>query len=122
LIAVKLKKNLDAGEEASLDVWIDTGFTGELVLPKVLIEALSLEESGSVDAVLADGSQTELSTFSCTMAWFGNTKTLEIISNEGEYPLLGVGLLLGLELRIDYRNLKLQLSPSKHDPAAPTMS
>jgi predicted aspartyl protease len=89
LIAIKLKKNVDSADEAWMDVWIDTGFTGELVLPKAAIEALSLEKSGSVDAILADGSQTELSTFTCTMEWFGATKTLEIISNDGEYPLLG---------------------------------
>lgn len=113
LIAVKLKKTVDSSDVAWVDVWIDTGFTGELVLPKALIESLSLEKSGSVDAILADGSQTELSTFTCAMDWFGSSKTLEIISNDGEYPLLGVGLLLGLELRIDYRNLKLQLTPAR---------
>jgi clan AA aspartic protease len=118
LIAVKLKNDGASGHEAWIDVWIDTGFTGDLVLPKASIEALSLEKSGSVDAILADGSQTELSTFTCTMEWFGRTQTLEIISNDGEYPLLGVGLLLGLELRIDYRNLILQLIPAKPGPAS----
>jgi len=67
------------------------------------------------DATLADGTQTELSTHSCWIDWFGNTKTLEIIANKGECPLLGVGLLLGLELRVDYRNLRLELLPAPKD-------
>ena len=46
-----------------VDVWIDTGFTGDLVLPKSLVEDLELEVTGSIDGVLADGSQVELSTY-----------------------------------------------------------
>ena len=81
-------------------------------MPQSSIEALGLHQSGSVDAVLADGSQTELQTYSCVVEWFGNERNLEVIANDGEYPLLGVGLLLGLELRVDYRNLKLTVEPA----------
>ena len=80
-----------------------------------LIERLSLEKSGSVDAILADGSQIELNTFSCEIEWFGRIKPLEIIANAGDFPLLGVGLLLGLELRVDYRNLTVNLTPPKRE-------
>jgi len=114
LVSVRLRKSVDS-DVAVVEAWIDTGFTGDLVLPVVAIENLELEPSGSVDAILADGSQIELSVYSCVIEWFGNTKSLEIIANEGECPLLGVGLLLGLELRIDYRNLRLELSPAKKD-------
>ncbi|MCE9552544.1 MAG: hypothetical protein K8T91_04090 [Planctomycetes bacterium] len=71
-----------------------------------------MPRSGSVDAVLADGSQMELNTYSCDIEWFGTVRNLEVIANAGECPLLGVGLLLGLELRIDYRNLRLTLELS----------
>ena len=37
---------------------------------------------------------------------------LEVIGNDGEVPLLGVGLLSGNELRIDYTNLTLSLLPA----------
>ena len=110
LITVELRKSV-RGDSTSIDVWVDTGFTGDLVMPVALIETLDLEPSGSVDAILADGSQIALSTYSCLIEWFGNTKKLEIIANDGECPLLGVGLMLGLELRVDYRNLRIQLTP-----------
>ncbi|WP_419581436.1 hypothetical protein [Stieleria magnilauensis] len=51
-------------------------------------------------------------TYSCVIEWFGDKRNLEVIANDGECPLLGVGLLLGLELRVDYRNLKLTLEPA----------
>lgn len=94
----------------TISVWIDTGFTGDLVLPKASINQLQLQESGSVDAILADGSQVELRTYSCLIFWFGNWQTLEIISNDGDFPLLGVGLLLGKELRVNYDSLELSLN------------
>jgi len=94
-----------------IETWVDTGFTGDLVLPQVTIDRLGLRRSGSVDAVLADGSQIEVSTYTCSIDWFGERRRLEVISNDGDYPLLGVGLLLGLELRADYRAMELVLSP-----------
>ena len=96
----------------TVDVWIDTGFTGEIVFPNDMIDRLGLIKSGSIDAVLADGSQTELETYSCKIRWFDQERNLEVIANDGEVPLLGVGLLLGKELRIDYTNLTLSLLPA----------
>jgi clan AA aspartic protease len=89
--------------------WIDTGFTGDLVLPESLVEDLELEVTGSIDGVLADGSQVELSTYHCQLNWFGRVRDLEVIANSGQTPLLGVGLLLAKELRVDYTNLELTL-------------
>jgi clan AA aspartic protease len=93
----------------AIEVWVDTGFTGELVLPLHMIELLGLAHSGSVDAILADGSQVELSTYTCFVDWLGEQRRLEVVANEGEYPLLGVGLLLGLELRVNYHTLEMTL-------------
>jgi clan AA aspartic protease len=92
-----------------VDVWIDTGFTGDVVLPEFFIEDLELEVTGSIDGVLADGSQVELSTYHCQLDWFGRVRDLEVIANSGQTPLLGVGLLLAKELRVDYTNLELTL-------------
>ena len=117
LLKVELRKSVEF-ELAPVEVWVDTGFAGDLVMPARVIEGLGLEPSGSVDAILADGSQISLSTYTCVIEWFGKTKTLEIIANDGQCPLLGVGLLLGLELRVDYRNRRLQLTPAKKDGMA----
>jgi len=76
-----------------VDAWIDTGFTGDFVLPQIVIEDLQLEITGSIDGVLADGSGIELSTYHCELEWFGKLRALEVIANLGQTPLLGVGLL-----------------------------
>lgn len=49
----------------TISVWIDTGFTGDLVLPQKTIDELGLNPSGTVDGILADGSQTVLTTYHC---------------------------------------------------------
>ena len=94
-----------------LNVWIDTGFTGELVLPQSMIESLRLQMSGTVDAILADGSAIELGTFTCFIEWFGTTRRVEVVESEGDRALLGVGLLLGCELRANYQELSVTLTP-----------
>lgn len=93
-----------------VDAWIDTGFTGDLVLPQSLIDDLQLAITGSIDGVLADGSAIELSTYHCELDWFGKRRSLEVIANSGQTPLLGVGLLLAKELCVDYSNLELTLT------------
>jgi predicted aspartyl protease len=93
LLAIDVRAE-SASVLSSIEAWIDTGFTGDLVLPQSAIDLLQLPKSGSVDATLADGSTIELSTYS----W------------------LGIGLLLAKELRIDYRNLRLSLLPAEKQP------
>jgi clan AA aspartic protease len=92
------------GATSEIQAWIDTGFTGELVLPQHQITDLALPNSGTVKAILADGSQVVLRTFACRIDWIGGERDLEVVANDGENPLLGVGLLLGLDLHISYRS------------------
>ncbi|MEM9184997.1 MAG: clan AA aspartic protease [Planctomycetota bacterium] len=92
-------------ERAATEVaaWIDTGFNGELVLPKNTVSGLGLVHSANVNAVLADGSTISLETFSCVLDWLGESRKLEVSANDGDHALLGVGLLVGHDLRIGYR-------------------
>ena len=88
----------------AIQVWIDTGFNGDLVLPQHLIDDLSLRPSGTLKALLADGSEVALRRYTCIVDWFGETRELEVVGNDGEYPLLGVGLLVGRDLHISYQS------------------
>ncbi len=103
LVEIELRPSVDMPGRL-ITAWIDTGFTGELVLPQSVIADLSLTLTGTVSAVLADGSQVVLATYECFVIWFGSPKRLEVVANEGTHPLLGVGLLLDCQLMIDYRS------------------
>jgi len=87
-----------------IEAWIDTGFNGELVLPREQIDEFALQHSGTVKAILADGSEVALKTYACLIDWFGEERSLEVVANDGEQPLLGVGLLVGHDLHISYRS------------------
>lgn len=92
----------------SLEVWLDTGCTGELVLPRALIEKLRLTSHGAVQVLLADGTTYLSETLLCDVEWFGERRTVEVVANNS-FPLLGVGLLLGHILTIDYTSLTLSV-------------
>ena len=85
LIEIALRKSVER-EWTQVEAWIDTGFTGDLVMPISSIERLGLELSGSVDAILADGSQIALSTYTCIIEWFGGTVNVKnaVIWNVGD--------------------------------------
>ncbi|MFO7902902.1 MAG: clan AA aspartic protease [Planctomycetota bacterium] len=109
LLSVRIASDPQS-QAVAIEAWIDTGFSGDLVLPQVVIDALGLVQSGTVDAVLADGSQIEVRTYTCHVDWFGEVRRLEVVANDGACPLLGVGLLLGHELRINYHTMVLSLT------------
>ncbi|MBS0264372.1 MAG: clan AA aspartic protease [Planctomycetes bacterium] len=88
----------------TIDAWIDTGFNGDLVLPQSQVDRIGLTESGTVKAVLADGSEIALSRYACFVDWFGAYRELEVVANDGQMALLGVGLLIGRDLQISYRS------------------
>ena len=87
---------------ATWDAWVDTGCTGELVIPKPHISTLGLTCSGQVKAGLADGSVVFLDTFTCLVDWFGTTRQIEAVGNDGRFPLIGVGLMEDYQLTVNY--------------------
>ena len=102
LVTVTVRPS-DVASRHEIQAWIDTGFNGDLVLPQQQIDDLALPQSGTVKAILADGSVVALKRYVCQIDWFNEQRDLEVVSNDGEYPLLGVGLLAGHDLHISYR-------------------
>lgn len=108
LVSVLFASADDASLQSFL-VWIDTGCTGELVLPRAMIESLRLPSHGAVQVMLADGTKHLSETFVCDIEWFGERRIVEVVANDS-FPLLGVGLLLGRILTIDYSSLTLSVT------------
>ena len=98
------------GVKSTIKVWIDTAFNGGLVLPRSEIERLELKQYSSTPAILADGQQVELPTFTCYLEWFGNEYRTQIVANDGAHPLLGTALLNERDLEISYRRKTVALN------------
>jgi clan AA aspartic protease len=101
LIRIRLRNPTDE-KDIEIETWIDTGFTGELVLPKAIVNSIGLPIGPAVKARLADGSEIQLDTYTCRLDWFGEWERIEVVANEGQFPLLGVGLLMNRDLHIGY--------------------
>jgi clan AA aspartic protease len=101
LLAVAVGNNIH-GPYTPVSAWVDTAFDGHLVFPHELIEKLKLESLVETEAILADGTKVTLETFVCYVDWFGTRVPLQVIANNGRFPLLGTGLLQQRVLHIDY--------------------
>lgn len=108
LVTLAIRANRVA-EPTNIQAWIDTAFNGELVMPKRFIQAAQLEQSAGIDARLADGSSVTLESYTCVLDWFDKERMIEVIANDGEYPLLGIGLLIGHRLVVDYTQLTVTI-------------
>ena len=101
LILIRVASSLNA-EIAEVLVWIDTAFDGHLVFSKELIRKLNLESLVETEAILADGSKVAMESYYCVVDWFGHKVPVQVIENDGRFPLLGTGLLDGRTVLISY--------------------
>jgi clan AA aspartic protease len=87
------------GQQETIDAVIDTGFTGSLTLPSMLITALGLSWRGRQRVMLGDGSLRFFDVYAATILWDRQVRTVEIDATDTE-PLLGMHLLAGHEVRM----------------------
>ena len=90
--------------------WIDTAFDGHLVFSRELINGLKLEALVETEAVLADGSKVSLDSYFCVVEWFGQKVPVQVIENEGRFPLVGTALLTKRILCINYDAKTVELT------------
>ena len=96
---------IEAGDGSlqSLEVVLDTAFSGDLALPYSEIERLALPYLGlSMDTwTLATGAEAEMHTYAATIFWHGQRRKVVVIETESE-SLLGTALLSGSKIYIDF--------------------
>lgn len=97
---VHLKVRGPGGIEKELDVVVDTGFTGALVLPNGVIDQLGLNWRSGGTAVLADGTTQQTDYYEVDLAWVSTWRTV-LAMTVGPESLLGMRLLVGCRLTID---------------------
>ena len=78
---------------------IDTGFTGDIMLPPRIIQMIKPYYDGDVMTELADGSTISTDAYIGNLLWHGVRKEIEIIEADG-YPLIGMNLLRGSTVNI----------------------
>ncbi len=81
---------------------VDTGYTGDLMLPRSIVDELKLRFYGIQEAILGDGSSKMLRVYQGSVIWDGMIRRLEIHASESE-ALVGMGLLENYRLDIEAR-------------------
>ena len=109
LLTIPVSNASDGRPITVVEVWSDTGFTGDLVLPLNQIKELGLRPSSVVQTTTADGRESSKDRFVAWIDWFGSLEKVEVIASSGQNVLLGVRLMLGHRLIVDYRTLRVEL-------------
>ena len=96
---IPLEIGYRGGGSHSLEVVVDTGFSGHLTLHPELIVQLGLRPMRSLDVALAGNLQRTVNTYRGQALWHGKPKTVRILEASGA-PLLGMRLLSGSQLTV----------------------
>jgi clan AA aspartic protease len=91
------------GHQQEIEAIIDTGFTGFLTLPPLLVTTWGLAWLCRQPGILADGRVEYFDVYVATVIWDGQPRTVEVEAADTE-PLVGMSLLEHHALRIDILN------------------
>ena len=86
-----------------VDAIVDTGFNGELTLPREQIEALGLPEATVTTVTLADGRIREVQMYLAEARLDGHPRQV-FVAEAPTSPLLGTDLLWGFSLYVEFQD------------------
>ena len=98
LVTVEVANN--NGTFVPIEVVIDTGFNGDLALPRDVILALGLSYRGETTWTLATGEEAAMSNYEGVISWHGRPRDVVVIETGSEF-LLGMAVLVGSKVTID---------------------
>ncbi len=85
----------------SAEAYVDTGFSGDLTLPRAAIERLGLSPNGRVNMQIGDGAVATFNTYRAAILWDAARKEITVVESE-IWPVAGIGLLWQCNLSIDF--------------------
>ena len=86
----------------SLEAVLDTGFNGDLALPRDVILELGLAYRGKLSWILATGQEETMSNYDGAVSWHGQSRDVEVVETASE-SILGMALVIGSKLTVDAR-------------------
>lgn len=79
---------------------IDTGYTGELILPLDVIRELNLVPGDDISVTLGDGTTDDYATYNARIEWHGRRRDVTV-TGVGSEALVGMRLLRDSNLSVD---------------------
>jgi clan AA aspartic protease len=84
-----------------MEAQLDTGFTGALTLPPLVISALGLNWRSQTYSILANGQFHLFDIYNATIIWDGAPQTI-LVQAADDALLIGLELLKGFDLRVRF--------------------
>ncbi len=85
-----------------LEIVLDTGFNGDLALPREVIQNLGLTYRGQTSWTIATGEEATMSNYDGVVLWHGQPRDVVVIETASE-SLIGMALLVGSRITVDAR-------------------
>jgi clan AA aspartic protease len=102
-----------SGQMHAFEAAVDTGFTGWMCLPPVLVASLGLVWLQHRDIQLIDGSVVSIEVFSAKVIWDSQPRIVDVYALDSD-PLVGMKMLAGHELR--FQEIEAMARNSKKGP------
>jgi len=97
--------------EEEIDAQIDTGFNGDLSLPKLLLDSLRWPYKHEQGVELGDASKTTVKIYREIVLWNHNPRLVSVVAAEST-PFIGTAMLSGNELKVEFkRGGKISITP-----------
>jgi predicted aspartyl protease len=100
------------GGTITVEAWIDSAFTGYLLLTPDQASQLGLARSNTVTGRVATGSEVTFETASYVVAWFDRMQPTEAVISPGAFALVGIHLMSDCTVEIDYPARRVMLTLS----------
>jgi clan AA aspartic protease len=100
---IRLKVRGPRRQERTIEAVIDTGYTAFLSLPPAVVASLGLRWNSFGRAFLADGSECLFDVYLAKIEWDGKERRI-LVDEADTDPLVGMGLLMGYELKMQVRS------------------
>ena len=96
----RIKISLAGLKKKQIEVLLDTGFNGDLMLPEERIKELALEKVGTDSYTTASGKNVITTAHLGFLEWFGKARRVTVLATKGNHALIGMQLLYFCHLDI----------------------
>ena len=97
----------------SIELLLDTGFNGHLMLPQTLIDKLELEQIGVSDYLTASGEEKLTNVYKVELKFFDEEVEIPILSTDANFSLAGMELFHECKIIIERHSGVLEVIKSK---------
>lgn len=100
-------------QNKEVNALLDTGFTGQLMLPEEIIDKLKLEQIGVSDYLMASGEGRVTNVYRGAMQFFNEEKEIIVLSTDADFSLAGMDLFHDCKIIIERHKGNVEVTKTR---------